>query len=56
VEDVEIVGSSSDHIILNSKGHKFRVGDEVRFYLNYGALLGAATSPYVEKVYLNSQT
>ena len=29
------------------------LGDEVRFDLDYGAMLQAMTSPYVAKIYLN---
>ncbi len=51
--DVEILGGSSDHIILDvtksSKGYK--VGDIVQFVVGYGGMLKTATSPYVEKVY-----
>jgi predicted amino acid racemase len=32
-----------------------KVGDEVRFSLNYGALLSAMTSPYVFKQYISLQ-
>jgi ornithine racemase len=51
--DIDILGSSSDHIILNAKNVSLTVGDEVEFDLNYGALLSAMTSPYVEKKYIN---
>jgi predicted amino acid racemase len=49
--DIEILGSSSDHTLLDLKQTHLKVGDEVRFSLNYGALLSAMTSPYVSKVY-----
>jgi predicted amino acid racemase len=47
-----ILGASSDHLILNVRDSGLEVGVEVRFDVNYGALLRAMTSPYVEKVYL----
>jgi len=47
-----ILGASSDHLILNAGDSGLEVGMEVRFDVNYGALLRAMTSPYVEKVYL----
>jgi predicted amino acid racemase len=47
--DIEILGASSDHIIANAKKIDLKVGDEVKFDLNYGALLAAMTSPYVTK-------
>ena len=48
--DVEIIGASSDHIVLDAKDIDLNVGDELEFGLNYGALLAAMTSPYVNKV------
>ena len=48
--DVEILGASSDHIIVDTKGIDLNVGDELKFDLNYGALLSAMTSPYVNEV------
>ncbi len=47
--EIEILGASSDHIIVNAKQIDLKVGDEVEFDLNYGALLAAMTSPYVTK-------
>jgi predicted amino acid racemase len=46
---IDILGASSDHIIVNAKQVDLKVGDEVEFDLNYGALLAAMTSPYVTK-------
>jgi len=48
--DVEILGASSDHIIMNAKDMELKVGDELEFDLNYAALLGVMTSRYVNKV------
>jgi len=48
--DIEIIGASSDHIIVNAKNMKLNVGNELEFDLNYGALLSAMTSGYVNKV------
>jgi predicted amino acid racemase len=48
---IEIIGSSSDHIILNTKQIHLKPGEEVAFFLNYGALLSVMTSPYVYKTY-----
>jgi predicted amino acid racemase len=47
--EIDILGASSDHIIVNAKQIDLKVGDEVEFDLNYGALLSAMTSPYVTK-------
>jgi predicted amino acid racemase len=45
---IDILGASSDHIIMNTRDMEYIAGDEVAFDLNYGALLSAMTSPYVE--------
>ena len=50
-EGIEIFGASSDHLVIVSSKRRLHIGDEVHFHLNYGALLAAMTSPYVEKVY-----
>ena len=49
----EILGSSSDHIILNCKNNKLKVGDEVNFNLDYGGLLAAMTSPFIKKHFVS---
>jgi ornithine racemase len=51
-EDFEILGSSSDHTILDSKNCDLKIGDEVGFNLDYGALLGAMTSPFIKKHFI----
>jgi len=48
---VDILGSSSDHLIVEVSGSGMSLGDEVSFIPTYGALLRAMTSPYVEKIY-----
>jgi predicted amino acid racemase len=50
---MEIIGSSSDHVVIDLKEDTVRVGDQIRFHLTYGAQLSAMTSPYIEKIYLN---
>jgi predicted amino acid racemase len=48
--DAEITAASSDHLIVDLTGAKrFAVGDTMRFDMDYGALLQAMLSPYVEK-------
>jgi len=49
--EADILGASSDHLILDAGDTGLEVGVEVRFDVDYGALLRAMTSPYVEKVY-----
>ena len=53
---LEIIGSSSDHIILDSKNHNLQVGDEVTFNLDYGSLLAAMTSPFIRKQFVASKS
>lgn len=52
---ISILGASSDHLILNvsNSDTSYKVGDIIKFKLDYSSLLRATTSPYVEKVYTN---
>ena len=52
-EGIKIVGASSDHLIIDINDFKedLKVGDEVKFRLNYPALLSATTSKYVKKYF-----
>lgn len=55
-ERIEILGGSSDHIILDVTAiPTLKVGDKVEFIPGYGSLLQAMTSPYVKKVYKHSK-
>lgn len=53
-ENIRLLGSSSDHIILDLTNTKtaYQVGDIIRFRLTYGSLLSTMTSPYVRKAYV----
>lgn len=51
--DTHIIGSSSDHIILEVPKSSVKVGDKISFKMNYSALLTAMTSPSVHKVIIN---
>lgn len=53
-EQIEIMGGSSDHIIIDvTKADKrYKVGDILEFKLGYGGMLKVMTSPYVEKEYI----
>lgn len=53
-EGVEILGSSSDHLIVNLTNARsdFAVGDVLRFNMNYVAVLDAYTSEFIEKGYI----
>jgi predicted amino acid racemase len=46
---MEVLGHSSDHLVA-SGSKRLSVGAEVRFQLDYSALVRAMTSPYVAKV------
>lgn len=48
---IEILGGSSDHLVVMSGRDDLAVGSELKFQLNYGALLRAMTSPLVRKSY-----
>ena len=47
---IEILGASSDHLIVDSGQRRLSVGSEIKFQLNYSALVRAMTSPFVAKV------
>ena len=46
----EVIGSSSDHLIVDSK-KVLKVGSEIVFDLNYSALMRAMASPFVQKIF-----
>ena len=52
-KEVKIVGASSDHLIIDINDFKkeVKVGDEVKFRLNYPALLYSTTSKYINKYF-----
>lgn len=47
-----ILGASSDHMIVDitDSKNKYSIGDSIEFLLDYGALLGASTSEYINKI------
>ena len=53
-ERIEIMGGSSDHMILNLTDCEddYGIGDIVSFKMDYGSLLMATTSKYVAREYL----
>ncbi len=46
---IKIIGTTSDHMVLNSTDRLLRVGEVVKFQLTYRALLRLMISPYVWK-------
>jgi ornithine racemase len=51
-KDLEILGSSSDHVVIDSNNYDLKVGSEVKFNLDYGGLLAAMTSPFIQKQFI----
>lgn len=51
-DDIKILGSSSDHLVIDPINCLLKVGDQVEFGINYSALLTAMTSPFVKKVFI----
>ncbi|MGB3366891.1 MAG: ornithine racemase Orr [Acidaminobacteraceae bacterium] len=51
---IEILGASSDHLLLDitNSETKYKVGDIIRFDVDYGALLSLSTSNYIKKEYM----
>lgn len=52
----QVLGMSSDHLVLSTDAAPRAVGSEIRFGLDYGALLRAMTSPFVQQVFLGAPT
>jgi predicted amino acid racemase len=50
-DGIEMLGGSSDHLVVVSRSGPVALGSEMRFQLNYSALLRAMTSPFVNKTY-----
>ena len=46
---IAALGMSSDHFVLDVGDHRTVVGDELRFGLDYSALVRAMTSPFIAK-------
>ena len=53
-QDIEILGRSSDHMILDmtKSSQNYKVGDLIRFKLKYAGILSVMTSEYVEKKFI----
>jgi len=50
IRPIKILGTSSDHLIVDMNGTGLTIGSEVVFSLSYSALVRAMTSPFVTKV------
>ncbi len=42
------IGATSDHLVLDTKDASFRVGSEMKFQLNYSALMRAMAAPDIQ--------
>lgn len=53
-DKIEILGASSDHLLLNLERTEknYKVGDTIKFKVDYGALLKLTTSEYVDSNYI----
>jgi len=56
-EGISVLGASSDHLLLDvtESSEELKLGDKIKFNLNYGALLASMTSKYVKKVPLTGE-
>jgi predicted amino acid racemase len=52
--DFELLGASSDHLVLDSGATIPEVGSELRFALNYSALMSSMASPFVTRRYVRN--
>ena len=48
---IEVLGASSDHLVVNSGSSRLPVGTEIPFQLGYRALVRSMTSPFVAKFF-----
>ena len=44
-----VLGASSDHLVVDAGAARPAVGSEIRFGVDYGALVRAMTSPFVAR-------
>ena len=49
-QGIDILGSSSDHLVVDAGQTGLKVGAEVAFQVNYSALIRAMASPFVTKL------
>lgn len=52
----DLLGASSDHLVLSCTGDVPRPGAELRFGVDYSALMRAAASPFVSRRYVGRST
>jgi predicted amino acid racemase len=49
--NIEIIGGSSDHLIMDVSQGNYQVGDIIKFNVNYPGFLHIMNSDYIEKVF-----
>jgi len=54
VQNIKIIGYSSDHMIVDVADLNISVGDNIRFNMNYSALLSVMGSPFIKKIIINN--
>ena len=52
-ESINILGASSDYLVVDIRDNQFQIGQKLHFDLNYEALLRAMTSPYIHKKFID---
>ena len=55
-DGLAILGASGDHLLIDCGKRRLQVGTEVRFAVNYSALIRAMTSPFVDKAMARGRT
>ncbi len=50
-----LVGATSDHLVISTTDQKLRVGSEMRFQMNYGALMRAMAAPDIQTTLHNDR-
>ncbi len=50
-----LVGATSDHLVIGTTDQKLRVGSEMRFQMNYSALMRAMAAPDIQTILHNDQ-
>jgi predicted amino acid racemase len=53
LDNIEILGASSDYLIINVIDNEFQVGKKLYFNLNYECLLKAMTSPFISLKFID---
>lgn len=56
-DGLKILAASSDHLVVDASHYRgtLKVGTEVRFQLNYSALLRTMTSPFISKIIMKPE-